>query len=155
MIFLVTDIDEPKGICSDSPWVAKLSVHSALTAKGTDKVSSCVKDLDSVVVSVGNDILSNFVNCHAGQAVEFTLSISVATKTESVLAVFVKNLYAMVRRIGNDYREKKQKFSLIHELANRWLTISKTGFCLHFLACSWLLILKNATTSADSLACAI
>ena len=56
MIFLVTNIDEPKGICSDSPWVAKLSVHSALTAKGTDKVSSCVKDLDSVVVSVGNDI---------------------------------------------------------------------------------------------------
>ena len=61
MIFLVTDINEPKGICSDSPWVAKLSIHSALTAKGTDKVSSCVKDLDSVVVSVGYDILSNFI----------------------------------------------------------------------------------------------
>ena len=124
MIFLVTDIDKPKGICSDSPWVAKLSVHSALTAKGTDKVSSCIKDLDSVVVSVSNDILSNFVNCHTGQAVEFTLSISVATKTESVLAVFVKNLYAMVRRIGNDYREKKRKLSLIHKLATRWCTMS-------------------------------
>ena len=135
MVLLVTDIDEPKGSCSDSPWVAKLSIHSALTAKGTDKVSSCVKDLDSVVVSVGNDILSNFVNCHAGQAVEFTFSISVATKTESVLAVFVKNLYAMVRRIGNDYREKKRKFSLIHKLATRWRTVSKTLFCLQFFPC--------------------
>ena len=96
MVLLVTDIDEAKGIGSDSPWVTELSIDSALAAKGSDKVSSCVKDLNSVVVSVGNDILSNLVNCHAGQAVEFTLAISVAAKTEAVLAVFVKHLYAMV-----------------------------------------------------------
>ena len=29
-------------------------------------------------------------------------------------------------------RDKKQKFSLMHKLANRWHTISNTIFCLHF-----------------------
>ena len=28
-------------------------------------------------------------------------------------------------------REKKQKFSLIHKMAKRWRTVSKTEFCLH------------------------
>ena len=28
-------------------------------------------------------------------------------------------------------REKKQKFSLIHKMAKRWRTASKTEFCLH------------------------
>ena len=104
MVLLVTDIDEPKGIGSDSPWVTELSIDSALAAKGSDKVSSCVKDLNSVVVSVGNDILSNFVDCHTGQAVEFTLAISVTAKTEPMLAVFVKNLNAVIGGIGYDDR---------------------------------------------------
>ena len=30
------------------------------------------------------------------------------------------------------YREKKQKFSLIHKLVNRWYNVSKTLFCLQF-----------------------
>ena len=88
MIFLVTDIDEPQGVSSDSPWVAKLSVNSALAAEGSNKVSSCVKYLNSVVISVGNNILSNFVNGHTGQAIEFTLTIAITAKAEPVLTLF-------------------------------------------------------------------
>ena len=90
MIFLVTDIDEPQGVSSDSPWVAKLSVNSALAAEGSNKVSSCVKYLNSVVISVGNNILSNFVNGHTGQAIEFTLTIAITAKAEPVLTLFTK-----------------------------------------------------------------
>ena len=90
MIFLVTDIDEPQGVSSDSPWVAKLSINSALAAEGSDKVSSCVKYLNSVVISVGNNILSNFVNGHTGQAIEFTLTIAITAKAEPVLTLFTK-----------------------------------------------------------------
>ena len=88
MIFLVTDIDEPQGVSSDSPWVAKLSVDSALAAKGSNKVSSCVKYLNSVGISVGNNILSNFVNGHTGQAIEFTLTNAITAKAEPVLTLF-------------------------------------------------------------------
>ena len=38
------------------------------------------------------------------------------------------------RRFCGAYRETKQKFNLINELANRWRTVSKTVFFLTFLA---------------------
>ena len=44
------------------------------------------------------------------------------------------DLYAAIRgRYSSDYREKKQKFSLMHKLVTRWRTVSKTLLCLLLL----------------------
>ena len=44
--------------------------------------------------------------------------------------------YTKNRKLNNEYvknnREKKQKYSIIHKLVNRWRIMSKTVFCLHF-----------------------
>ena len=92
MIFLVTDINKSKGISSDTPWVAKLSIDRSLASKRPNEMARSIENLNSVIVPIGNYILADFVNCHASQAIKFAVTVAVAAETEPMLAVLIENL---------------------------------------------------------------
>ena len=71
MIFLVTNINQSQAVSGNTPGITELAIYGALTAKRSNKMASSIENLNSVVVTIGNDILANFVNGDTGQAVKF------------------------------------------------------------------------------------
>jgi hypothetical protein len=59
-------------------------------------VSKRVENLDAVVVAVGDDVLPDPVDGHAGEAVELPVAVAVAAEAEPVLADFVEDLGQML-----------------------------------------------------------
>ena len=103
VVFLVANVDETQCIRCNTPRVAELSIDSSLTAKSPYEVSSCVKNLNTMVVSVSNDVLANFVDSNTSQAIKFALTIAITTKTEPMLPMFIEHLNTMIGRIGYNY----------------------------------------------------
>jgi hypothetical protein len=60
--------------------------------------------LDAVIVAIGDDKLTDPVNCHTGQTVKFSFSISVTAKFLDEDSIGIENLNAMVGGISDDYR---------------------------------------------------
>lgn len=56
-----------------------------------------------MVVSVGDDVLPNSVDGHAGQAVELPFAVAVLSELLHELSVRVEHLHAMVGRIRDNY----------------------------------------------------
>ena len=96
VVFFVTYINKTQGICGDSPRIAKLSVNCALTAKTPYKMTGSVENLDTMIVAVSDNVLANFVDSHTGQAIEFSLAVSITAKAESVLSMFIEYLDTVV-----------------------------------------------------------
>lgn len=62
MIFFIANIDKAHGVGCDAPWVVKLPITCSLTAESSKESSSWVKDLNAVVVSIGDDELSDAID---------------------------------------------------------------------------------------------
>lgn len=56
-----------------------------------------------MVVTIGDDKLTDPVNCHTGQTVKFSLCISVTTKFLDEDPIGIKDLNAVVGGISDDY----------------------------------------------------
>lgn len=55
-----------------------------------------------MVVSVGDDVLSDSVDRHSRKAIKFPLAVSVLSKFLDKLAVCVENLDAVIGRVRHD-----------------------------------------------------
>jgi hypothetical protein len=64
-------------------------------------VARGIKDLDSMVVPIGNDKLANPVNGYSGKTIKFTLAIAVTSEAEPMLAILVEDLDPMVGRVSH------------------------------------------------------
>jgi hypothetical protein len=60
--------------------------------------------LDAMIVTVGDDKLTDPVNCHTGQTVKFSFCISITAKFLDEDSIGIKDLNAVVRGISDDYR---------------------------------------------------
>jgi hypothetical protein len=63
-----------------------------LAAKRSQEMSERVKYLDPVIVPIGDDVLADPIDGHAGQAVELAVAVAVAAEAEPVLPNFVEDL---------------------------------------------------------------
>ena len=51
-----------------------------MTTESSNKMTSSIKNLDAMIISVGNNILANFVNGDSCQTIKFSFSISITAK---------------------------------------------------------------------------
>ena len=79
MVLLVAHVDESECIGADSPRVVELPVSRPLATKSSQEMTAGVKYLYPVVVSIGDDVLSDTIDSDSGEAVEFSLSVAVAS----------------------------------------------------------------------------
>lgn len=123
VIFFVTDINKTHWISRNAPRIVEFSVGRSLTAESSEK-SACelnkfkispwkllknftfitcrIKNLNSVIVTIGDDELSDSVDGHTSQTVKLSVTISVRAKLFQISSVCVKNLYAMIRWISDN-----------------------------------------------------
>ena len=124
MILFVTDVDETKSICGNTPRITELSIYGTLTSKAPDEVSRSVKYLNTMIISVGNNVLANLVDRHTGQAIEFAFAITIATETEPVLAVLIEHLNTMIGGVGDYYGVIRTHGNTSGPSEQSWLTAS-------------------------------
>lgn len=80
VILFITNVDETKTVCCDSPRIAESSICSTFTSKGPKESSRRIEDLHPVVVSIRDDKLSNAVNSYSSQAVKFSFCTTILSE---------------------------------------------------------------------------
>ena len=103
MVFFVTNINKTQCISSNTPRITELSINGSLTPKAPNEMSRSVKDLNTMIVSIGNNVLANLVDRYTGQAIKFALAVAIATKAEPVLSMLIEHLNSVIGGIGDDY----------------------------------------------------
>merc|ERR1719317_1390415 len=96
MIFFVTNINKSRRVRADAPGIVELSIRGSLASKSSEEVTAGVENLNPVIISVSDDELTDSVDRYSGEAVEFSLSISVSSKPEPVLPLLVEYLHSVV-----------------------------------------------------------
>jgi hypothetical protein len=92
VILLVANVNKPKCISANAPRVVKLPVCGSLTAECSQKMTTGVKYLDPVIISVGDDKLSDSVDSHSRQTIKLSLPVAISSDPKSVLTLLIKDL---------------------------------------------------------------
>ena len=92
MILLIADVDEAQGVCSDAPGVAELAVSASLRPEDPQEATRRIKDLDAMIVAISDDVLTDAVDGHTRQTIEFTLTLTIRTEALLELSLCVEYL---------------------------------------------------------------
>lgn len=92
VVFFITNVDESQVVRSDPPRVAELAIRPSLVPESPHESSGGIEHLQSVVVAVRHDVLTDPVDRHRRKAVEFSLVAAIRTKFLNKFAGRVKNL---------------------------------------------------------------
>jgi len=99
VIFLIAHVDESKGVSADTPGIVEFTIRVPLTAESSEEVSRRIEDLNSMIVSVGDDVLADPIDSYAGEAIKLSFAVAVATQPKAGLSVFIEDLNPVVGRI--------------------------------------------------------
>lgn len=100
MIFLIAHINEAERIRGDAPRIVEFAVGRSLCAKRTQESTRWVEYLDAVIVTIRDDILSDSIDCDAGQTIEFTLPVAVLAEFLHENTIRIENLNS-AKRVGD------------------------------------------------------
>lgn len=81
MILFIANVDETEGVGGDAPRVTELAVSGSLGPEDPQKATRRIKDLDAMIVTISNDVLTDTIDGYARQTIEFTLTLTVSTET--------------------------------------------------------------------------
>jgi hypothetical protein len=74
----------------------KFTFAFPLRAKSQEKISVCIKFLNSIISSTRDPIVSFFINIKAVRESKFAISLSLVTPFGEESSILVKNLYAVI-----------------------------------------------------------
>lgn len=80
VILFVTHINEAQCIRRHTPWIVEFAIGGALCAKCTQETTGWIEYLDTMIVSIGDNVLTDSIHCNAGQTIEFTFAVAILTK---------------------------------------------------------------------------
>lgn len=80
MVFFVAHINEAQCIRCNTPWIVEFAIGCALCAERTQETTGRIEHLNTMIVSIGNNVLTNSINCNAGQTIEFTFTVAILTE---------------------------------------------------------------------------
>lgn len=92
MVLFIAHINKSENIRGDSPRIIKPTIGGALGSKSSQKTTGRIENLNSVVVTIRDDILSDPVNRHPGEAIEFTLATAICSELLHEVPITVEYL---------------------------------------------------------------
>lgn len=92
MVLFIAHINKSKSVRGDSPRIIKPTVRGTLGAKRSQKTTGRIENLNSVVVTIRDDVLPDPVHRYPGEAIEFTLAAAVRSELLHEVPVAVEYL---------------------------------------------------------------
>lgn len=92
MVLLVAYVDEAEGVGGDAPRIIEPTIGGALGAEGSQETPGRIEHLDSVVVTVRDDVLPDPVYGHPGEAIKLALAAAVCSELLHEVTITVEYL---------------------------------------------------------------
>lgn len=92
MVFFIAHVNKSKSVGGDSPGIIKPTVGGPLGAEGSEKTTGRIENLNPMVVTIRDDVLTDPVHGHSGEAVEFTLAAAVRSELLHEVPVAIEHL---------------------------------------------------------------
>lgn len=92
MVLFIAHINKSKSIGGDSPRIIKPTVGGTLGAKRSQKTTGRIENLNSVVVTIRDDVLTDPVHRYPSEAIEFTLAAAVRSELLRKVPITVEHL---------------------------------------------------------------
>lgn len=96
MVLFVAHVDESKGVSADAPGIVEFTIRGPLAAESSEEVSGWIEDLNSMIVSVGDDVLTDPIDSYSCKAIKLSFAIAITTQPEAGLSIFVEDLNPVV-----------------------------------------------------------